>query len=444
MPLLTGLVLDYITCDFSHVKEMIMRWVLLGFAAVLGLSGSAAAADPVAAALEADDPMAVEALLSKPSGLSAAQVELLNGAAAAMRFDDKAAIEALTRAVAVNGMPPAVKRSALSLLGGVQLRANNYAAAAQALDAALAVADPAQSESDRHSQQQTRDVAFALRGEVGQTHEPLREGRAAIKRDMADLARAMGQLNGETQEFILDTGAGFSTITRSVAARLKLRMLPDQITVGSVTAKAVPAQLGIAERVEIAGNVFHNVVFLVMADEALTFGGGVYKIEAILGFPVMARMGRIEFAKLPEGEVFRVGVPSTPLAGNVRDLYLNVLRPMTIVDVAGAGRVRMLLDSGARRSSLNETFANAFPALVQNVPSEKSTIGGAGGMKTIDVRVLKNVTVVADGRPRRAESVSVTSEKKGEHGALGQDVLRAEGGFALDFNTMDFVFLPAR
>jgi predicted aspartyl protease len=288
MPLLTGLMLDYITCDFSHVKEMIMRWVLLGFAAVLGLSGPAAAADPVAAALEADDPMAVEALLSKPSALSAAQVELLNGAAAAMRFDDKAAIEALTRAVAVNGMPPAVKRSALSLLGGVQLRANNYPAAAQALDAALAVADPAQSESDRHSQQQTRDVAFALRGEVGQTHEPLREGRAAIKRDMADLARAMGQLNGETQEFILDTGAGFSTITRSVAARLKLRMLPDQITVGSVTAKAVPAQLGIAERVEIAGNVFHNVVFLVMADEALTFGGGVYKIEAILGFPVMS------------------------------------------------------------------------------------------------------------------------------------------------------------
>jgi predicted aspartyl protease len=423
---------------------MIMRGVLLGFAAVLGLAGPAAAADPVAAALEADDPMAVEAVLSKPSGLSPAQFELLNGAAAAMRFDDKAAIEALTRAVAANGMPPAVKRLALSLLGGVQLRANNYAAAAQALDAALAVSDPGESENDRHSQQQTRDVAFALRGETGQTHEPLREGRVAIKRDVADLARAVGKVNGADQEFILDTGAGFSTINRSTAARLKLRVLPDAITVGSVTAKAVPAQLGLAERVEIAGNVFHNVVFLVMADEALSFAGGAYKIDAILGFPVLARMGRIEFARLPEGEVFRVAVPSGPLTGNVRDLYLDVLRPMTIVDVGGAGRVRMLLDSGARRSSLNATFANVFPALVQNVPSEKSTIGGAGGMKTIDVRVLKNVTVVVDGRPRRADSVSVTDEKKSEHGALGQDVLRAEGGFALDFNTMDFVFLPGR
>jgi hypothetical protein len=104
----------------------------------------------------------------------------------------------------------------------------------------------------------------------------------------------------------------------------------------------------------------------------------------------------------------------------------------------------MLLDSGARRSSLNGTFAADFPAAVQNVPSEKATIGGAGGTQTIDVRVLRNVTVLADGRPRQVASVSVSAEKAGEHGALGQDVLRAEGGFALDFNTMDFVFLPGR
>lgn len=421
-----------------------MRRTVLGFVAVLGLVWPAAAADPVTAALEADDPMAVEALLRNPSGLSAAQVALLNGAAAAMRFDDKAAVESLTRALAANGMPPAVKRTALSMLGGVQLRANNYAAAAQALDAALAVADSSQSEGERHSLQQTRDVAFALRGEAPQTHEPLREGSVAIKRDMADLARSVGSVNGEAQEFVLDTGAGYSTITRSTAARLKVRLLRDAITVGSVTSKAVPSHLGIAERVEIAGNSFGNVVFLVMADELLTFGGGTYKIDAILGFPVLARMGRIELAKATEGETLRVAVRSAQPGSAIRDLYLDVLRPMAIVDVAGAGRVRMLLDSGARRSSLNGTFAADFPAAVQNVPSEKATIGGAGGTQTIDVRVLRNVTVLADGRPRQVASMSVSGEKAGEHGALGQDVLRAEGGFALDFNTMDFVFLPGR
>jgi predicted aspartyl protease len=394
--------------------------------------------------LEADDPIAVEALLRNPTGLSPVQVALLNGAAAAMRFDDKAAVEALTRALSGNGMPPAVKQRALSMLGGVQLRANNYAAAATALDAALAVGGAGQSENDRHSLQQTRDVAFALRGEAAQTHEPLREGSVAIKRDIADLARSVGGVNGQSQEFILDTGAAYSTITRSTAARLKLRMLPDAITVGSVTSKSVPSQLGIAERLEIAGNTFHDVVFVVMADELLTFGGGTYKIDAILGFPVLARMGRIEFAKGAEGEMMRVAVRSAQAPGATRDFYLDILRPMAIVDVAGAGRVRVLLDTGARRSSLNGRFAADYPAAVQNVPSEKQTIGGAGGMQTIDVRVLRNVTLLVDGRPRQVAALSVSGETKSEHGSIGQDVLRAEGGFALDFDKMDFVFLPAR
>lgn len=419
-----------------------MRRTVLGFWTVLALLWAGpAAADPVAAALEADDPIAIDELLRNPKGLSAGQVALLTGAAAAMRFDDQAAIEALTKAVTANGMTQAVRRQALSLLGGVQLRANNYAAAAAALDAAIAISDPTQSEDARRSAKQTRDVAFALRNEAAQTHEPLKPGAVPIKRDMANLPRSVGRVNGQEQEFILDTGAGYSTITRSTAARLNVRLLPDQITVGSATSKAVPALLGIGASVEIAGNVFHNVVFLVMADEALTFGGGQYKIDAILGFPVLARLGRIEFARAGEGETFRVAQPSSA-AGVARDLYLDVLKPMAMVEIAGAGRVRMLLDSGARRSSLNATFASAYPAMVQNAPSEKQTIGGAGAMKTIEVRLLRNVAVVADGRARRVEAISVSDEKKAEHGALGQDVLRAEGGFALDFAAMDFVFLP--
>lgn len=422
-----------------------MRRVVFGFMAAFGLLWPSVglAADPVVAALDAEDPFAVEALLRNPQGLSPSQVALLNGAAAAMRFDDKVAIEALTRALAADGMPPVVRRRALSLLGGVQLRANNYAAAAEAFDGALAISDPSQSEDAVHSSKQARDVAYALRGEGPQTHEALRAGNVAIVRDKANLARSVGSVNGTSQEFVLDTGAGYSTISRSTAARLKVRLLPDQITVGSATARSVPAQLGIADSLEIAGNTFHNVVFLVMVDEALTFPAAQYSIDAILGFPVLARLGRIEFAREGVGEVFRVGAPSAPAVA-VRDLYVDVLRPMVVVEVAGAGRVRMLLDSGARRSSLNGTFAAAYPAVVQNAAIEKQSFGGAGAVRTIDVRVLRNVAILADERPRRVDAITVSSETKGEHGMLGQDVLRAEGGFALDFNAMDFVFLPAR
>jgi len=423
-------------------RDLAVR-VAIGLLAVLcgfWWSAVALADDPVTAALATTDPAAVEALLAKPDRLTLGQAALLEGALAAMRFDDEGAVVALMRALQAGPTDPATRRRTLGLLGGVHLRANNYAAAAEALEGALRAGDTSQPERERFSLQQTRDVAYALRNEPAQTHEPLRAGSAPIVRDIADLARAVGRVNGAEQEFILDTGAGYSTITRSTAAKLNVRLLPDKITVGSVTSHAVPAQLGIADSVEIAGNRFHHTVFLIMEDAALSFADGAYKIDAILGFPVLARLGRIEFARAGESEVFRAAAPSAP--GGNRDLYLDTLRPMVLLELAGAGQLRLLLDSGAKHSSLNGLFATAYPKLMTNAARQSQKVGGAGGVQTVDVRVLPELTLIADGRARRIQSVSVSDDDRGEHGAIGQDVLRAEGGFALDFNTMDFIFLP--
>jgi hypothetical protein len=118
-----------------------MKRVVMGFAVVFGLfwPGLVQAGDRVSAALEAEDPMAVETLLRNPQGLTPVQVALLNGASAAMRFDDKAAVEALTRALGANDVPPAVRRQAWLILAGVQLRANEYAASGAAFDEGLAI-----------------------------------------------------------------------------------------------------------------------------------------------------------------------------------------------------------------------------------------------------------------------------------------------------------------
>lgn len=63
------------------------------------------------------------------------------------------------------------------------------------------------------------------------------------------------------------------------------------------------------------------------------------------------------------------------------------------------------------------------------------TLGGAGGARTRNVRILSTATLVADGRARSLTSVTVFDETKNEYGTLGQDVL---------LNAMDFVFLPAK
>lgn len=397
----------------------------------------------VPVAIEGNDPSALEQLLKSP-GLSAAEKTLITGALAAMRFDDQAAIRALSAAAESSDLTPRERRQTFSMLGGVHLRANNYAAAVRAMDAAAAAGDTSQTDDDRLSSKQTRDIANALRAQLPQIHEPPRYGAVVITRDAAGLARAQGSVNEQVQEFVLDTGAGYSTVTRSTAAKLGLRMLADQVSVGSTSMKSVPSQLAIADELRIVGNHFRNVVFLVLEDSALSFADGAYKIDAILGFPVLARLGRVEFAKDGDAEEFRVA-PSAA-SPRLRDLYLDMLRPMVIVDIERAGRVRMLLDSGARRSALSSLFGSTYPALLANATHGSKMLGGAGGSKQIDVRTLRDIAVVVDGRRRKLDAIDVetSDEKELEHGVIGQDVLRVDGGFALDFNTMDFIFLPAK
>ncbi len=418
---------------------------LLTAVALCAQPACAAGVDPIAAMIDANDPFAVADLLSAPNHLTEPERALLEGAAAAMRFDDEAAIVAIERATQSGRLPPALRRLAQTLLGGVYLRKHDYAKAADALGVAytLAAGEAALTAQERLTLKQTRDVAVALLGEAPQSRDALHEGSVPIKRDAADLARVEGRVNGVAEAFVLDTGAGYSTATRSAAARLALRLLPDEVVVGSATADSVPAQLGIAQDLEIAGNRFHNVVFLVMADQALTFSGGAYKIDAILGFPVLSRLGRVEFARAGEQETFRAGAPSGPGAP-LGDLYLDGMRPIAALQLAGAGRVRLFLDSGAKATSFNAAFASAFPAVMRGATTKEVTFGGAGGSQTRNVRVLSSATFVADGRARKLASVTVSDETKNELGTLGQDVLRADGGFALDFNAMDFVFLPAK
>lgn len=422
-----------------------MRRLLASVAVLALLTPAGAFADDgrVPVAVEGNDPVALEQLLRAP-GLSRAEQLLVNGALAAMRFDDETAIAVLSQAAASSELSPRERRQTLSMLGGVHLRASNYAAAIRALDAAAAAGDTSQTDDERLSSKQTRDVANALRAELPQIHEPPRYGAIAIIRDVAGLARAQGSVNEQVQEFVLDTGAGYSTVTRSTAAKLGLRLLADRVSVGSTALKSVPSQLGIADELRIAGNRFRNVVFLVLDDSALSFANGAYKIDAILGFPVLARLGRIEFARNGDAEELRVAQSAAP--PRMRDLYLDMLRPMVLVDIERAGRVRMLLDSGARRSALSSLFGSTYPALLANAKHSSKTIGGAGGTKKIDVRTLEDVTIVVDGQRRKVDAidVEVSDEKELEHGMIGQDVLRADGGFALDFNTMDFIFLPAR
>lgn len=417
---------------------MCLRFATLSIAGFFWLFALApATAEParLAAAIEAND---AQVLTAAADG--ADETLLAQGVLAAWRGEDEAAAHDL-QAAANGHLPPTLRRSALLALAGVRFRQGLFADAADATEAAQALG--AEAEPAREAAiTQSRVFARALSGVTPMTWTVAEAGTVRIERDLAQLARADVAINSAPQQAVLDTGAGYSTIAQSAAERLGLRFLDAEVTVGSVSAEAVAARLAIADRLTLAGGEFRDVVFIVMPDAALTFAGGAYRIEAIVGLPVLRRLGRLEFARSEDGERLQ-HMRSPHQRGPESNMSLDGLRPVARISANGA-QLSMLLDTGARRSALYQRAAQAHPQLVAESETRQTRIGGAGGEVTQDALSIPRLALDVAGAEVALEDVSVLPNARGDDdGVVGQDVMRAGRGYAIDFDAMRFELLDA-
>ncbi|MCC5995115.1 MAG: aspartyl protease family protein [Oceanicaulis sp.] len=407
---------------------------------IVAAFGATAFATPdLDAVIDSGDPAAFAAFAEHPE-TPEAEARLARGALAALRGQDSQAETLLSAALANEALSPAHRRAAGLTLAGVRMRAADYAGAAAAFDAAEA----ADGEPLESSQRQARDFVYALRAEPPITRGPLTPGSVSARRDMASLPRAQVRVNGRRQEAVLDTAAAFSTVRQSTAARLGLRMLEAEVSVGAATEDAVPARLAVADELDFGGVSFRNVVFIVLPDEALSFAGGLYVIDALVGFPVLSRLERLTVETGGRRDLVNFG-PSEAQA-ETPNLMLEGLRPILLAGAADAeGTLRLLVDSGARSTLLNTDAAEAFPALVETARRRRTTVAGAGGTQTQDDALsIPSLVLTIGGTPVTLSDVRVLTGGRGaRHGTLGQDAMRAHGGYVLDFRAMRMELLPA-
>jgi hypothetical protein len=419
---------------------------LLASAAALFLAFASepafARAPDLAAAVEAGDAATLEALAGSERGDRAL---LARGALSALRQQDREAIAALRAAAASHALEDGERRNAWGALAGIYLRQTRFAEAVAAYEAGRAFG-PDPDLATEASTVQSLAFARALADAAPMQASIDSGGEARIVRDAAQLARANATINGRAQEAVLDTGAGYSTASQSAAERLGLRFLEAQVTVGSATSEAVPARLAIADTLVMAGGRFRNVVFIVLPDAALSFAGGAYRIDAIVGLPVLLRFGRIEFVRDQAGEVLRHRSSRRLRQGDM-NLLLDGLQPIALVRAEGANApLRMFIDTGAGRSKLSPRAASEFPQLVESAVRRTTTIGGAGGELTdADALSIPHLTFTIGATSVRLDDVRVLSDSRNRrHGAIGQDLLRSGSGYAIDFGAMRFELLPAR
>jgi hypothetical protein len=314
------------------------------------------------------------------------------------------------------------------------LRLSRYREGLAVADRALAAPPPAADSGEVADLSNVRKILRAL------AHVPPQE---VVRLDSATIVLDRGLVpvvvDGRRRDYIFDTGANLSTLSRSEARALGLTILPAGIDVGSSTDLRNIADLAVADRLIIGGLEVRHVVFLVFEDRLLTFPG--MTIRGIIGFPVIEAMGEVRLR--PSGEIIVPGRSTVPRLAN---LALDGHTPLTTIEWRGDTLV-CRLDTGANTTDIYEPFYRRYRGWVDSVGrADSTTSGGIGGLRTLPVRALTDLVIGVGGTTHRLAEVPVITRSIVAREAdnffycnLGHDVFDAFTEYVIDFREMSFV-----
>lgn len=260
------------------------------------------------------------------------------------------------------------------------------------------------------------------------------------RRDKADLLNIPVTINNNADEFIFDTGANFSTISKSNADRLGLEILPVSFDVEGAS-KSNKSSLAVGESLKIGDIEFKNVVFLVIPDEQLSFPQIDYKIDGILGYPVISQFEEIHI--LQQSKQMFITAASTDLTAP--NLAMDNLTPLVLVKVNDQS-LPFYFDTGAKSSYFNSSyFSKNRAAIMKDGLLDSLILGGAGGSRKNNSYIVKDYMLHIGKNKIQMPEMHVMTAKTNlndekAYGTIGQDFIGRFSEMIISFKSMTLNF----
>jgi hypothetical protein len=354
-----------------------------------------------------------------------------------LRRDAEAAVALRTAANTMKSVP--LRVDALNMLTAVHLRAGDYALAAAARSESRKLIPPSgPAELDLLA------TAEALKDTPPMTLSGNPRGALLLKLEKDGIPRAKVAINGQDEWAILDTGASFSAVSRSMAQKAGIRSLGASARFSASGNREANAGLGVADELVIAQTTFRNVVVLILPDEDMDIFGSATKASVIVGLPVFVKMGSI--AMLPEKNdaLIFIFLPSGGQPGAASNIRMHKLTPIVTGTLKNPdpAPISMHLDTGANATTFNARFMASFPELMADTPAVSTTSAAIGNASlSRQARKLREFRIDIGGTGVTLDGAHAYEEKRPAYdGALGQDALRK--GFIADFDEMIFELAP--
>lgn len=226
--------------------------------------------------------------------------------------------------------------------------------------------------------------------------------------------------NDSIADMIFDTGANVNVVSESTAKKLNFRILPKAVVyVMGATGTRNASKIAIADQGYIENIEFRNAEFIVFPDSLLTFANGKYKINGIIGFPVIMRFESIRFTDS------LIYIPKNPNAlTNVPNLFIE--GDDYIIDVAYKNKkLPFFFDTGNSNTSF---YKNMYDMDSMNFKVLKDTVfsySSVGGTLTEKAKLLPEIKLNCGSKSFVLNNTYIALEKNilnpDLYGNIGKD-----------------------
>jgi predicted aspartyl protease len=315
------------------------------------------------------------------------------------------------------------------------VKLNNYAAAHKGSEQLVKYYSTWFSPGELTDQQEENKIWAALATVPAQQVHKQASSAIPVKKDMAGLWNIPVQQQDSSYLFVFDTGANISTITATYAQKLHLDVVKNsQVSIeGGMNGASTKVNLGIAKQLYIGKVQINNALFLIFPDSALSFAGGAYKINGIIGLPIIKALEEISIGK--DSMQIPLVADKKTVAHN---LALDLLQPVIYMDYQDKP-LPFTFDTGAQVTLFSNNFYKQFKANLDSIAKKDSLrMGGAGGSRRMKTLKVPQLTFTVDHKQAFFNNTQVNLEEtqvsdKYYYGNMGQDMFAQFTSMTINF-----------
>ena len=239
-----------------------------------------------------------------------------------------------------------------------------------------------------------------------------------------------------SDNWILDTGANLSAVTRTVAGQLGLKLSSASSTAQGSNGIFVRVHTAVIPEIQIGGATIRNMAVLVFEDRDLAFPQIPEEIHGSIGFPVLESLGRITFHA--NGK-FGVQEATKDAGVGNSNLYLERFTIVLQANIADEDHL-MTLDTGATGTFMSDQYYRQHRQDLNSESLRELELIGVGGSTVVPAYLQRGVPFKMGGACVVLNNLIVLTEPTGLpdefSGNIGQSLVGLLRSYTLDFRTM--------